>query len=107
MYLAAMTMLLSASYWPEAESHIVYHVPRGDGGLYNQMWPTAFLHPRDVDLRPYRPFHSPRRHPTGGRRPYTTASPIVDMFQEVVGDIKRGEFWVMHILVVSEMTYDW
>lgn len=107
-HLAAVLMLLSASYWPEAEAHVVYHVPRGHGGFYNKLWPTAFLHPRDMDLGgAFRPFHSPRYHRGDRRRPYTAASPIVDMFQEVVGDIKRGGFGTMHVLVVSATSSGW
>lgn len=107
-HLLAILMILSASDLSQPADARRYHMHQAHGGFYNQPWPAAFLH-YDTNRGAFRPFDASRRHWGGRNRgagagagggrggSFTTVAPLVDMFQEVFGDFKKGES-LLHVL---------
>lgn len=83
-HLAAIIMLLVGT---QDGVHSHRHASRGQGGRHRfNAWPSTFIS-NDLDSGAFRPFQA---CPRGGGV-FTSGAPLVDVFQEVMGDIKKGK----------------
>lgn len=84
-HLAAILVLLVGTQ--DGVHSQYHHASRGGHGRNRfNAWPSAFMS-NDLDGGAFRPFHA---HPRGGGV-FTSGAPLVDVFQEVIGDIKKGK----------------
>lgn len=83
-HLAAILVLLVGTQ--DGVHSQYHHASRGGHGRNRfNAWPSAFMS-NDLDGGAFRPFHA---YPRGGGV-FTSGAPLVDVFQEVIGDIKKG-----------------
>lgn len=79
-HLAALLALLLGTAQAKAHRYRTHHHHHGSRRLFKPAFEMA-------SVEAFRPFHaSPRSNGL-----FTSAGPLVDVFQEVMGDVKRGE----------------
>lgn len=78
-HLAALLALLLGAAQADAHRYRTHHHHHG-----RRLFKPAF---EMATVEAFRPFHASSR----GNGLFTSAGPLVDVFQEVMGDVKRGE----------------
>lgn len=97
-HLAALLALLLGAAQTDAHRYRAQHHHHG-----RRLFKPAF---EMATVEAFRPFHTP----PAGSGLFTSGGPLVDVFQEVMGDVKRGEpleiaFTLLRIVYITSYVY--